>query len=100
MELTERYCGKAAILQHYTQFKTMMDNQDPLVTLKTMNPLIVFKRMLMKDQEQQVASWMNALMVRDMKQHVEFKIKEDMDKANAKGTSRNEDGHSVMTVFV
>ena len=65
--------GKEALLQHYTQFKAMMDNQDPLVTLKTMNPLIIFKWMLMKDQQQQVATWMNALIARDMKQHVESK---------------------------
>ena len=53
----------------------------------------------MKDQQQQVASWMNALIARDKKQHVESQIKEEMDKADANGKSTNEDRHSVMSVF-
>ena len=86
-------------MQHYAQFKAMMDNQDPLVTLKTMNPLIVFKWMLAKDHQQQVASRMHGLIARDMRPHVESKTKEEMDKANAKGKSTHEDRHSVMFVF-
>ena len=77
--------GKDAILQHYSTFKAMMDNQDQLVTLKTMNPLIVFEWMLMKDQQQQVASWMKAMIARDMKQHVESKTKKIRTKQMPKG---------------
>ena len=42
---------------------------------------------------------MKALIARDMKQHLESKINEEMDKANAKGKSNNEDRHGILSVF-
>ena len=88
--------GKEAILQHCNQFRLMMESRDPLVTLKTM---IIFKWMLMKDQQQQVSARIHALIARDMKDHVETKIKEDQEKEDGRGKSSNEDRHSIMSVF-
>ena len=53
----------------------------------------------MKDQQQQVSSWIHALIARDMKEHVETKIKEDQGKEHGKEKSSNEDRHSIVSVF-
>ena len=52
-----------------------------------------------QQQQQQAPSWFNALIARDMEEHVNTNIKLYQERERCKGKSRNEDRHEMLSVL-